>query len=163
MAPRSDAATDAARILAATWSGVLPVDPVRVARALGIDVLDAPLSPDVSAALVKEAGQDPSILLNSIDSLNRQRFSCTHEIGHFVRRRDGLDEYEYVDYRNTFSSTGQDPEEVYANNFAACLLMPEDHVKRLHREGLSDVQMALRFDVSREAMEYRLKNLGLAK
>ena len=110
-APRGDAAKDAERILAEVWGDVIPVDPALVARRLGIDVLNARLNETVSGALVKEPGHDPSIVLNSMDSASRRRFSCAHEIGHFVRRRDALDAYEYVDYRDTLSSGGLDAEE----------------------------------------------------
>lgn len=158
MTIRSDAERDADGILDELWDdhldGRLPIDPVRIARRLGIDVLNARLDPDVSGALVKELGQDPVIVLNWHDSNNRKRFTCAHEIGHFVKRSDKPDDYEYVDRRDTFSASGQDPDEVHANTFAACLLMPANHVRRLRRRGLSDVEMAVRFDVSREAMQY---------
>lgn len=163
---RRDAARDAERLLRRTWPSrpdgrpPLPVDPVRIARRLGIDVYEARLAPHLFASLIKEPGQDPTIVLNAIDSENRKRFSCAHEIGHFMRRSD--DEYEYFDRRDMLSSTGTDPEEIYANTFAACLLMPEDEVRRRHRAGDSEVEMALLFDVSREAMHYRLTNLGLS-
>jgi Zn-dependent peptidase ImmA (M78 family) len=39
--------------------------------------------------------------------------------------------------------------------------MPEAEVKRLASEQRNEVQLALAFDVSREAMHYRLTNLGL--
>jgi Zn-dependent peptidase ImmA (M78 family) len=39
--------------------------------------------------------------------------------------------------------------------------MPEDEVRRLHGQGKTEIEMALYFDVSREAMHYRLRNLGL--
>jgi Zn-dependent peptidase ImmA (M78 family) len=158
---RHDPAQDAERILAEVWRGGLPVDPVRIARALGIRVLNACLEPDVSGALVKECQHDPAILLNAADSPNRRRFTCAHEIGHFVKRSDAPEEYEYIDRRDTLASTGRDPDEVYANQFAASLLMPAKYVRRLAEEGLSDLQMALRFDVSLEAMQYRLHHLGL--
>lgn len=161
MAVRSDAHRAAQSILADTWDGALPIDPVRIARALGMDVITAQLPDEVAGALVKERGQDPSIVLNAQDSPNRQRFTCAHEIGHYVRREERGDDYEYVDYRDIFSSTGEREEERFANAFAACLLMPEEHVRRFHRGGLSDIQMALRFDVSRDAMSFRIANLGL--
>jgi Zn-dependent peptidase ImmA (M78 family) len=146
------------------WGDRYPVDPVLIASALGIDVLDAHLDARVSGALVKERGQDPAILLNAEDHPNRKRFTCAHEIGHFVLRSDQPDEYEYIDYRDTiYSPAGEDTEEVYANTFAAALLMPEDEVKRLHGQGKTEIEMALYFDVSREAMHYRLRNLGLAR
>jgi len=157
-----DPAEDAERILADVWGPDLPVDPVRIAGTLGIRVVRAHLDPDMSGALVKELGKDPVILLNAADSPNRQRFSCAHEIGHFVRRSDKPEEYEYVDRRNSLSAMGRDPEEIYANQFAASLLMPSKEVRRLHGEGLSDVQLQLRFDVSLEAMRHRLVNLGYA-
>jgi Zn-dependent peptidase ImmA (M78 family) len=163
MAVREDAARDAARIREQTWGDAIPVDPVLIARRLGIHVLDAPLGPDTSGALVKEREQDPRILLNSSDSANRKRFTCAHEIGHFVKRDDAPEEYEYVDLRGPLAATGSDPEERYANAFAACLLMPEDYVRQLHNEGVADLEMAMRFDVSREAMQNRLSALNLVR
>jgi Zn-dependent peptidase ImmA (M78 family) len=162
MTPKTEAARDAERIRVSVWGDRYPVDPVRIARKLGIDVLDAKLRRDVSGALVKERGQDPTILLNEQDSANRKRFTCAHEIGHFVRREEDPDEYEYIDLRDTFAATGHDPEEVYANAFAASLLMPEKEVKRLRSQGYGELDMALYFDVSREAMHNRLKNLHLS-
>lgn len=161
VAVRQDASRSAGRLLEHTWGDALPVDPVRIARNLGINVFHAELEPNVSGALVKERGQDPSIVLNAADSPNRKRFTCAHELGHFVRRTEQLDKYEYVDYRDQLSAAGTDDDETYANAFAASLLMPEHHVRRLHRSGMSDLEMALRFDVSREAMQYRLQGLQL--
>jgi Zn-dependent peptidase ImmA (M78 family) len=163
-ATANDAAKAADWVLAKFWQRgqpnlPLPVDPVQIAKALGIDVYQVRLDQDVYAALVKEAGQDPTILLNQIDSKNRKRLSCAHEIGHFMRHSE--DEYEYVDRRDVLSSDGLSAEEVYANTFAAALLMPEPEVRRLAGGGTPDYEMAARFDVSSEAMGYRLKNLSL--
>lgn len=156
-----DAPSAAYALLEDAWDGTLPVDPVRIARSLGMDVITAHLNPDVAGAIVKERGQDPSVVLNTKDSPNRQRFTCAHEIGHFMLHGALGDDYEYVDYRDIFSSTGTRAEERFANSFAACLLMPEPHVRRFHDEGLSEIQMALRFDVSRDAMSFRIANLRL--
>lgn len=161
MTVRQDARSAAQAILSDVWDGALPVDPVRIARVLGMDVITAQLADDVAGAIVKERGQDPSIVLNAQDHPNRQRFTCAHEIGHFVRRDAVGDDYEYVDYRDIFSSTGELEEERFANEFAASLLMPEEIVRSFHRDGLRDIQMALRFGVSRDAMGFRIKNLGL--
>lgn len=135
---------------------------MQIARRLGIDVRQAQLSQDVSGALVKKMGQDPTLLLNARDHPNRQRFTAAHELGHFVSREDAPDEYEYVDLRDTvFSPSGTDPVEVFANQFAANLLMPETEIRRLTEEGYSPTQMALYFEVSQDAMGYRIKNLNL--
>lgn len=142
MADHPKAEQAAVELLQECWDGSLPVDPVRIAKALGIEVLDAALNEDVSGALVKKQGFDPLILLSSRDSSNRKRFTCAHEIGHFIRRSDELDKYEYVDYRDPTSSTGTVEEERFANSFAANLLMPKPAVESLHEQGLPDFRMA---------------------
>lgn len=158
-----DPAQEAERLRASAWGDKFPVDPVQIARRLGINVRQAPLSPDVSGALVKKLGQDPTILLNADDHPNRQRFTAAHELGHFVSRENEPDEYEYVDLRDTvFSSAGTNPDEIFANQFAANLLMPEREVSRLKDESYTPTQMALYFGVSQDAMAFRLKNLTVA-
>lgn len=140
---------------------VLPIDPTRIARRLGIDVFAAEVDPSVSAMLVKTPGNDPVIILNQEDSPNRQRFSCAHEIGHFVANQDNPDKYERVDYRGPLAATGADPEEVFANQFAAELIMPAEAVRELKKNGMTTTGLAARFQVSQEAMKYRLENLKL--
>lgn len=161
------AKTAAEAMLVTAWHGDqhLPVDPIRIARRLGIDVHATILDPTVSGAIVKEPGRDPSILLSESDSPNRQRFTCAHEIGHFVRRSGATNEateFEYVDLRAVLAAEGTNDEEIFANAFAANLLMPERRVREFHDRGLSAVQMSLEFDVSVDAVTFRLKNLGLA-
>ena len=56
--------------------------------------------------------------------------------------------YEYFDFRDSFSVYGDDPEERYANAFAAALLMPKDRIKQMKKEGLKDIEMASRLGVS---------------
>jgi Zn-dependent peptidase ImmA (M78 family) len=158
---KMDAAEDAAKLLRIAWSGAIPVDPVAIARAAGLRVLEAELDEKTLGALVKSPEQDPTIVLNRHDGDNRKRFTCAHELGHFVRRSDEEEEYATVDLRNSLSSTGQDSEEIYANEFAASLLMPEDEVKSFAEAGMDDLEMAIRFKVSREAMQHRLDNLDL--
>ncbi len=103
------------------------------------------------------------IALHSEDHPNRKRFSCAHEIGHFVARAESgnAEEYEFIDYRGSLAAQGTDPEEVFANQFAANLLMPKATVQKLHKEGKSHIELALFFGVSAEAMQYRLNKLGL--
>ena len=50
---------------------------------------------------------------------------------------------------------------MFANSFAANLLMPESVVEELHKQGFPDFRMAQKFGVSREAMQFRLENLNL--
>ena len=51
--------------------------------------------------------------------------------------------------------------EYMADQFAARLLMPETDIKALLSEGIKTVkEMAAKFDVSLDAMKYRLEELG---
>jgi Zn-dependent peptidase ImmA (M78 family) len=153
----------ASELLEEFWDGRLPVNPIRIARSLGIKVFNASFEEDVSGALVKAEGSDPSILLNSEDSRHRKRFTCAHEIGHFIGRAEEPEKYECVDYRDPRSSTGSIEEERFADSFAANLLMPKPAVEALHSEGLPDFRLAIQFGVSREAMRNRLDELGLLR
>src|SRR4051795_10282878 len=85
--------------------------------ALGLQVLEAQLDQNTLGALVKEPGKEPTILLNQNDGQNRKRFTCAHELGHYVRRSEESDEYATIDLRNQSSATGEDHEEIYANEF----------------------------------------------
>jgi Zn-dependent peptidase ImmA (M78 family) len=159
---KNEAARDAGRLLREAWGRPIPVDPAFIARAAGLRVIEAALDEATLGALIKQPNEDPIIMLNESDSPNRKRFTCAHEIGHFVRRSGKDDEYTRIDLRGPHSATGEDQEEVYANEFAACLLMPEDEVRRLHKDKLTELEMSIRFGVSREAMHIRLDNLKLA-
>jgi Zn-dependent peptidase ImmA (M78 family) len=128
---------------------------------LGVHANPVSLDHATSGALIKERYQVPEIVVNDGDGKLRQRFTCAHELGHYVRRGDE-DEYQRIYYRNEASTEGRYPEEVFANEFAGCLLMPEGNVRALHGEGLFDWEMAERFVVSRGAMQRRLRRLGLS-
>jgi len=115
----------------------------------------------VDGAIRREGkGKAASIYLNTENAPTRKRFTCAHEIAHFVKHSEE-GEFEFIDYRDALASTGRIPDERFANAFAAALLMPTKHVRRLHNEGLDDWTMAKRLGVSQAAMVNRLKNLGL--
>jgi Zn-dependent peptidase ImmA (M78 family) len=159
---KTEAAEEAARLLSVAWPfGTIPVDPVTIARTAGLRVLDAPLDKDTLGVLIKQPGQEPTIMINESDPENRKRFTCAHELGHWVRRADETEAYTTIDLRNSLSTTGENAEEVFANEFAACLLMPEQDVRRGWTLGRNDILLSIEFKVSREAIQIRLKNLGL--
>lgn len=162
-----DAKREAESILNGVWrsivgSRLIPVDPIKIATELGIDVFFTELELNVAGAIVQRPYQDPTIMLNRSDHPNRQRFTCAHELGHFVLRSDDdSPAFEYVDRRDVLASQGTSPVEMFANAFAANLLMPEGELRRWKRDGLSNAELTARFKVSREAMANRLVNLGL--
>lgn len=127
---------------------LLPVDPVKIARNLGLLVFVSELDYEVSGVLVKQNGGIPTIHLNVRDAPVRQRFSCAHELGHFWRRRDAVDNFGYIDKRDALASAGTDPEEIYANRFAAELLMPAPDIHKFAAQGAKPESLAARFVVS---------------
>jgi Zn-dependent peptidase ImmA (M78 family) len=155
---------DASELLNAMWRGKnLPVDPVQIAWDLGLNVVETDLPENISGALIKDLDKDPVIFLSKADSNNRKRFTCAHEIGHYAYRlANNGSHYEFVDFRDGSSATGDNQEEVYANQFAANLLMPADEVAQLSNQGLPSFLIAQHFGVSDDAIRFRLKNLRLA-
>jgi Zn-dependent peptidase ImmA (M78 family) len=158
---------EAERLLRGVWAEIcegefIPVDPIEISHNLGIDVFVAQLESDVSGAIVIEPGRDPRILLNRDDHPNRVRFTCAHELGHYVNNSDDpVANYRRTDLRGPLASTGQDQDEIFANQFAACLLMPEWEVRERFQNGASVAELAFQFRVSGDAMSWRLKNLHL--
>lgn len=146
----------------------VPIDPILIAKRLGIIVVEAELRSDISAEIRKDVGGDPRIYLNISDSRTRKRFSCAHELGHYIQHirsetdPDGM--FSWVDKRGPLAATGSDPKEIFANQFAAALLMPKDEIdSRITADSVALVaDLAAVFGVSLEAMKYRLINLGYA-
>lgn len=163
-----DPEKDAANLLDRVWVPKVgepahPVDPIYIAQELGVDVYLANLTEDTAGMLVKRTGRAPEIYLNNRDHPNRQRFTCAHEVGHYIKRTDGKDDqaWEFVDLRDHVSGRGTDKGEVYANQFAAALLMPASEVRKLRQE-MDAPELAIEFKVSLEAMKHRLVNLRIS-
>lgn len=161
-----EAEAAAARALDGWWvdsfqDGPLPIDPFTIADRLGIIVRDARLRPDLSGQIAFGDGGNAVITVNASDHPNRRRFTVAHEIGHYTRRDEVGAKEGFVDYRDTLAGLGVDAEEIYANQFAAALLMPAHLVKQFSAN-MSVGAMANLFGTSVQAMNLRLRNLRLA-
>ena len=66
-----------------------------------------------------------------------------------------------IERRDALSSRGTDPEEIWANSFAAALLMPAQVVAKLWAGNCSIGEMTDILDVSVTAVGHRVENLGL--
>lgn len=152
----------------------LPIDLDRVATTLGLRILYAELPEDVSGLLVcGPAGN--FVVVQQSDPPNRQRFTLGHEIAHhYLKHQFAPGEHVHVDrghfisQRGPRSSTGLDPKEIEANQFAAALLMPSrlvrQEVSKLGTAHLLDhhvSSLATAFGVSEQAMTIRLTSLGV--
>lgn len=152
-------------------SGLLqpPVDVYAVAERLGLDVRTRPLDKELSGFMQRTDG-GAVIAVNADHTPNRQRFTLAHELGHW-----SLDHGDAVIdshlYRDQLASAGENVVEIEANTFAASLLMPaewlRDDVPASRVLGPLDEDvtddLARLYQVSQQAMAFRLMNLGLMK
>jgi Zn-dependent peptidase ImmA (M78 family) len=98
--------------------------------------------------------------VNSNHHPNRQRFSMAHEYGHYLLHRGKI--HEMPDGEQILHRNGdRNRIEYQANNFASEFLMPERNVRKAFRgSGGNLKKMADFLGVSKEALKYRLENLG---
>lgn len=164
---RESAEDEARSLIMSEWADRgLPIDPTYIAKQVGVSVFEVDLAGDIDAMLkYYRGGSTPAIFVNPRTSLNRKRFSVAHELGHFVlnSRLDPEGGILKTDtfYRDSNSQTGGDPVEVFANQFAAELLMPSRFVRALAEQGKTDLVMAADFGVSLEALRNRLNTLNI--
>lgn len=107
---------------------------------------------------------------NDRNILPRRRFTAAHELGHFVLHRDRMGRFR-ADVKVYDDADDGDELEREANRFAAELLMPaevcvarakelSDRYGRCPR-GVLAYRLSSELLVSRAAMRYRLKSLGV--
>ena len=153
-----------------------PVPVQLIAKKMGAKLMFEPFDgkDDISGMLFRD-GENTIIGINSAHANARQRFSIAHEIGHLAlhkRNKLFIDKVVKINFRDNKSSMAIDPNEIAANAFAAELLMPRDFVRNeIHNEierqkNITDKddfiqKLAKTFNVSTQAMEYRLINLGI--
>jgi hypothetical protein len=76
-AMRLDPKEQAEKILWEYWQeDVFPVDPVKIARSLGMKVTLTNLNGGVSGVIYKDKGDKPVICLNRTEGYLRLRFTC---------------------------------------------------------------------------------------
>lgn len=150
-----------------------PVPVEDIARSLGTQIVFDNFDSDLSGILYRGKGA-VIIAVNSTHSAKRQRFTIAHELGHLRLHENQVmfvDKAVRVDRRDTKASAGIDDREIDANGFGAALLMPKTMLiseiesltdsQKSNAETLIDL-LAERFEVSFQAMKYRLANLGIA-
>ena len=163
--PGKDTNTGAKRALQARERfGLDDVSPVPCVLTLvedqaGLPVAIGALPDDIAGALYRN-GAGALVWVNGKQSLERQRFTIAHELGHACcgHERPAVDTTARI-----FGGSG-DPNEVQANAFAAQLLAPRAGVRAMidGEPTLEDmVRIAARFGISTIAALYRLKTLEL--
>lgn len=161
--------TLASDLLAKSRIASPPVPVQDLAVAVGATLRLGPLEEELSGFLLRRSGQT-IIGVNSLHARTRQRFTIGHELGHLL-----LHNYtEHIDrgisfyFRDARSSTAEIRQEIEANQFAAELLMPRKLIDAMITTSVdlfNDIQLtdlAAEFDVSVQALTYRLTNLGFS-
>lgn len=162
---RNDAHQTAAIVRQTFWSGRYPVDPVKIALALGAEVYEAQLGTDIFGALLQSSGQSMRIYIDKDQPASRYRFSAAHELGHYVdrsRRTEILP--RDIDRRSDKMPDFKTPEgkrEIWANEFAGELLMPLEEIQRQYDSGnTSPIRLAKLFNVPLPVTNHRIHTLS---
>jgi Zn-dependent peptidase ImmA (M78 family) len=121
------ASTAANRVIRERGITTLPVDPIAIAKAVGIEVFSKPAaSAGVSGMLIRHGNQFAIAYATHIDSPGFQHFSVAHELGHYfleghvdaVIGPDGI-------HQSHAGFSSDDRYEIEADHFASALLMPD--------------------------------------
>jgi Zn-dependent peptidase ImmA (M78 family) len=145
----------------------VPIDDIVRMRGIAIRSMDLM---EVSGLVVRN-GNITVIGVNKAHPLTRKRFTTAHELAHALLHEGKEIRYDTdfrVDFRSGVSSLGVDVEEMEANFFAACVLMPrrflevDPLISDLDAEDAAPrvKQLAARYKVSPHAMSIRLGNLA---
>jgi len=152
-----------------------PLEPHRLAKHLGVEVLGAEQVPGVDgdtlrvllkedpdswSAITVSVGQKDLIILNSSHSGGRPASDLAHElshilIGHVPARVDVTEDGLLM--LNTYDK-GQEEE---ANWLASCLLLPREALFEVRRRRLDDAAASLEYGVSVAMLRFRFNVSGV--
>ncbi len=166
-----------------------PINIEQVVKCYGINLEFRDDMPDIVSGFcyVKTSNQNcqEGILINNKHHKHRKRFAIAHEFGHYISYKlqnkggrhidyymdsglilaneidDGQEEFIKYEGRamGELSSLGTDLEEIYANRFAASILMPKVLLTYELSKYRDIKKLANKFEVSELAMQYRLSSL----
>lgn len=145
------------------------IDLKEICSKYNINIVEEDLDDEISGMLLFKNDKN-FIVINSLQSPLRQRFTIAHELGHFfLHDKNSLYLDKKVFFRNNDSKEGNFKIEIEANNFAANLLMPKKRIENFiinykhfdphNEEHLKAI--AKKFEVSQIAITYRLINLNI--
>lgn len=150
-----------------------PVPLGAIAKMLNIEIISTDdLSDDLSGSITKE-GDDYKIYVNADHSSLRQRFTIAHELMHFKKHREYLDDAQEIKNVSkkilnrptggaaSVADTDLRRYEYEADHAAAELLMPETEFTRVFRTSGTIEEIVSHFGVSPSAINVRACKLGL--
>ncbi len=141
-----------------------PIDLYKLSAKINIPVFDWDFPNEISGILAIDDNK-VGIGVNRNHPNVRQRFTIAHELGHYFFRED---RNLYLDFQESAlqlydHDTQTQQLEMKANKFAANLLMPQEWIKKdfLKFGEAGHYLIAQRYQVSEQAMWFKLINLGL--
>lgn len=145
----------ARKVLEQYWDKQFPVDIFSIASQMGVQVKYLDVLSAYSGKYQMENGI-PTCYVDKLDTIERQRFTLAHEIGHHLHNHGE----SFRDTNETMSCWT--PKERVANMFAAEVLMPKAYVDFLiqQKKITHPLTLAEFFKVSPAAMKIRLKETG---
>ena len=153
----------AEKVLSQYRAGDVPINVLEMAKKAGVLIKYAPSNK--FSGLLYRKDDIAFMAISSSESNVRQRFTIAHELGHFFLHPQ---KDTFVEFRDNEKNIARGSKEIQANQFAAALLMPrkflEKDVKSFRETGLTQQTtefLAKKYNVSDEAMTFRLLNLNM--
>ena len=141
------------------------VDTLAEAKRYGIEVkadsTSNPILEENENGLIKKDDNSIIIYVNPNDSLEMQRYTIAHALGHYINNHIDNENSVFRETINNFFAT-YDLQEQEANRYARKLLMPKEKIDFLlysmHQTKVKELAYSLIVPV--EAMKQRLNDLG---
>jgi Zn-dependent peptidase ImmA (M78 family) len=147
----------------------VPVNVNEICEELNIEIvqydftkLEEQFKHPISGALVLNAeNNSKQIFVNKNDSSQRKRFTIAHELGHYILHQDtdtGFGKGVNVSFRALKNQVERE-----ADNYAANLLMNNESIRKYYDVMVFKLltEISDNFNVSKQAMAYKLDTLGL--
>jgi Zn-dependent peptidase ImmA (M78 family) len=137
-----------------------PVDPLRIARELGIEIFDDDLGQGIEGAMLSSNGKSAIVINSRVKDPGRRSFTGAHELGHYSLHRDRKElRCSFEDLVDMAPHPVNIEQE--ANEFAMTLLMPIDDVREQSGHDVPSISMvkrlAARYGTSLTATALRLR------
>ncbi len=136
----------------------------------GYRLLRYPIEGESALGFALKRDGDYIIFTNSAVRLSREIFTLAHEIGHVILHLNSG--RAFIDNKQTLDDSENNEEEQEANYFAACLLMPEESVRKFFDIELNNMRadelaacdiakLMSEFSMSFEAVLNSLEDFGI--